>query len=598
LRTAGSRDSRRGRRPWLAGLGGFAVAGVALFVLYLAQSSRGTYVTSDGASNALQAWAMLHGNLLLRGWALSDVAFYTTELPEYMLVEAVHGLGSEVVHICAALTYTLLVLLAAALAKGRATGREGVIRALVAAGIMLAPELGDPSGVLLLSPDHVGTGVPLLVTWLLVDRGATWQGAAGKGAAEKGAAGKGVAKRDSAGESPPEEGAGWGWRWGSRYWLVPVLVGFILAWTAVADQLAEVIGALPLALVCAFRVGQGLWPSRRAGQRRRWRGLRWRDLRWRGLGWRELRWYELSLLVAAVVSVPLAKLATRAISAAGGWSLNPVRTSVGGTGVLGQRAYLTGMGILQLFGADFLGRPTAWQTAIAYVHLAGVALAAAGLCLAVRRFWTTELVIQVLVIAIAVNIAAYLATVQAQDIKNTREIAAVLPFGAVLAGRLLAGRLLAPGRLAAAAAITAGAVLAGYGASLGYDIGQPPVPDQPASIASWLTAHRLTRGLGGYWEANVVTLDTGGSVQVRAIDVGSGGQAVSGTYWEADRAWYDPATQYADFVVDTPPLPWNPGYPGPLVRSMEATAGKPARLYFYDGFSIAVWKLNLLTRLG
>jgi hypothetical protein len=53
---------------------------------------------------------MLHGNLLLRGWHLSDVSFYTTELPEYMLVEAVHGLGAGVVHAGAALTYTLLVV--------------------------------------------------------------------------------------------------------------------------------------------------------------------------------------------------------------------------------------------------------------------------------------------------------------------------------------------------------------------------------------------------------------------------------------------------------------------------------------------------------
>jgi hypothetical protein len=73
---------------------------------------------------------------------------------------------------------------------------------------------------------------------------------------------------------------------------------------------------------------------------------------------------------------------------------------------------------------------------------------------------------------------------------------------------------------------------------------------------------------------------------------------ITGAYWEADQAWYDPASQYGDFVVDVPSLPWNPEYPGPLVRSMEALAGKPAQLSFYDGFAIAVWKQNLLTRLG
>jgi len=31
-------------------------------------------VDADGAGNVLQAWDMLHGNPLLRGWWLSDVS--------------------------------------------------------------------------------------------------------------------------------------------------------------------------------------------------------------------------------------------------------------------------------------------------------------------------------------------------------------------------------------------------------------------------------------------------------------------------------------------------------------------------------------------
>src|SRR5580693_9640046 len=87
---------------------GLAVAGVALYLCYLA-ISRTEEVTSDGASIALQAWDMLHGNPLLRGWTATDVTFYTTELPEYMIVEAVRGLNADVLHASAAITYTLLV---------------------------------------------------------------------------------------------------------------------------------------------------------------------------------------------------------------------------------------------------------------------------------------------------------------------------------------------------------------------------------------------------------------------------------------------------------------------------------------------------------
>ena len=68
------------RLAWLIGIVG---AGIGLYFCYL-YISRTEHVGSDGASNALQAWDMLHGNPLLRGWTVTDVSFYTTELPEYM----------------------------------------------------------------------------------------------------------------------------------------------------------------------------------------------------------------------------------------------------------------------------------------------------------------------------------------------------------------------------------------------------------------------------------------------------------------------------------------------------------------------------------
>ncbi len=157
-------------RLWWAWAGVLGAAAMILFLCYLGVS-RTQPVVSDGASNALQAWDMLHGNWLLRGWTMSDVSFYTTELPEYVVVEAIRGLTPGVVHVAAAVTYTLLVLLAGVTAKGRATGWEAVVRVLIASGIMLAPQLGNPAFVQLLSPDHVGTAVPLLVIWLVMDRG-------------------------------------------------------------------------------------------------------------------------------------------------------------------------------------------------------------------------------------------------------------------------------------------------------------------------------------------------------------------------------------------------------------------------------------------
>src|SRR5579859_7313207 len=67
----------------------FVAAGLALFAAYLLQA-RTIPVNSDGGSFALQAWDMLHGNVLLHGWTTADLTFYTTELPQYALVELAH----------------------------------------------------------------------------------------------------------------------------------------------------------------------------------------------------------------------------------------------------------------------------------------------------------------------------------------------------------------------------------------------------------------------------------------------------------------------------------------------------------------------------
>jgi hypothetical protein len=186
---------------------------LVLFLCYVTVS-RTAPVPSDGAGNALQAWSMLHGNWLLHGWWLSDVSFYTTELPEYMLIETVHGLSPDVVHVGAGLTYTLLVLGAAWLAKGRAAGWAALPPMLVAGGILLAPQLSGVR-VLLLSPDHVGSAVPLLAVLLLLDR------------------------------APPR-------------WWVPVLSGLMLTCALVADRVVLVTAVLPLLVISAGRVCYGV----------------------------------------------------------------------------------------------------------------------------------------------------------------------------------------------------------------------------------------------------------------------------------------------------------------------------------------------------
>jgi hypothetical protein len=236
----------------------------------------------------------------------------------------------------------------------------------------------------------------------------------------------------------------------------------------------------------------------------------------------------------------------------------------------------------------------------ASVHVIGVGLVACGFWLALRRFFRAELLVQVLAVAIAVNLAAYTFGVQIQDIRSTREIAVVLPFGAVLAGRLLGerlvtGRLLQARPIRATAAVLGGGILAGYCAMLGFNASQPAVPAENADVTTWLAAHGLTRGLAGYWQANSMTLDGRNAIQVRAISATTK-QPTAAASWEAKKAWYDPASSYANFLVTarSPDIESDPV----LAWGLTAKAGRPARVYEFGRYTIAVWDKNLLAYLG
>ena len=514
------------------------LAAAVLFVCYWRQSLTQP-ISSDGAANALQAWDMLHGNLLLHGWLLSDVSFYTTELPQYMLIEAIRGLGPGVVNLAAAMTYTLLVLLAGLLAKGDAGGREGRARFLLAAGIVLAPQLSATS-TLLQAPDHTGTAVALLVVWLVIDRA-------------------------------------------RPHWLVPVAVCVMLAWVMAADSIVLLTGIVPIAVAAGARAARAL--AKRA----------------------EPDWHELSLAAAAILAGVFGAMAPLIIRAAGGYTTAPVPGHIVGLGRLPGAARVTFHAALNIFGANVVAAHSALELAFAVLHLAGAALAAWAACLAALRFFRArDLLVPALAVAIAVNLAAFLLTAQA--LAATREIAAVLPLGAVLAGRLLAAAAAGPAaagprrwprRLAGKALRVPlrpvlAVVAAGYLAALGYGAAQPAVPAMSEPLATWLVARGYSHGLAGYWQAGSTTLDAGARVSVSSVGHGPGGRVVPG-HWETSTLQYDPSRQYADFVVVKDSGTYSTRW---LRGAAERTFGPPRQTYVVGPYTIMTWHANLLTRLG
>ncbi len=516
---ATARGSAFGRARMLA----LTAAAVAVCFFCYWRQSRSVPVTSDGASNVLQAWAMLHGNLVLHNWWVSDVSFYTTELPQYVLIEAVLGLGTWVVNVAAAMTYTLLVLLAAVLASGSARGAAGLARALLAGGIMLAPQLGA-TPILLNAPDHVGTSVPLLAIWLALDRA-------------------------------------------RARWPVVVAAGLAFAWTMAADSVILLTGIVPLVLVSAVRALPG---RARCGP----------------------RWYEASLAAAAAAAGAAGSFAPRIIAALGGYRERHVGTATD-LGQLPHGAWITVQGLLELFGADVFAPGSPAGFVLAVCHLAGAIAVACGLGIAVARFArSADLLVPVFAVAITLTAGAYLISTHARTLLGAREMAAVLPLGAVLAGRTLGEPVLAAVRARRWFRPALAVLAAGYLAGLGYGAVQPSALPADQPLAAWLAAHRLGDGLAGYWQANSTTLDSGQRVLVSAVTQDDHGRLVP-YQWETDDADYDPARHYADFVVAGGPA----GLPGIQAAAIR-TFGAPLRAYHADGYTILVWKANLLARLG
>ena len=210
-----SRRRRLARWAWVAGFAGVAVV---LFVAYL-RLSRTYAATSDGADQALQGWDMLHGNLLLHGWTMGDVTYYTTEIPEYALVEVFRGLRGDVVHIAGADHLYAAGAGGRAAGQGPCDGAGGADPPAVGAGIMLAPQFGNATHLLLSQPDHLGTQLPLLLVFLMLDRA-------------------------------------------PRRWYVPVAAGVALTWVVDRRPGGLLTAVMPLAVVCGARVLLAVSPAR------------------------------------------------------------------------------------------------------------------------------------------------------------------------------------------------------------------------------------------------------------------------------------------------------------------------------------------------
>jgi hypothetical protein len=489
----------------------FAILTVAYRVI-----GRTISYNSDNACILLQAQDLAAGNFALRGWTLSNCSFYP-EICFYALASVMSHSARALSHQGPALMYALLVIFALWL-----TGHGSIDSAPYAGYAITFLLIGFPTTLphLYIAPaTHVSTILLILAAMVAL--------------------------------SFAEEGS-------SRSPAPYIAYTLLLAFAVFGDAFAIYVGAIPVAVVAAFR-----WARSRF-----------------------LRHRELAALAATVAAVLVGSGSLRLVRDIGGFELLPlVSHFVTVTALRGNASAIIG-GIATLYGVDAgYGALTPLDVMLLVARSVGL-LFLLGCCAlsAYRIMWgaqdrTTEIVLA----AALLDVIEYLLSNRVRGLDTARYLLPFVMFGAVLAGRI-GGKLIRPNRLYySAIALIFIAYLFGF---VRIAAQQPQSPQKETLLAQWLHQRGLVSGYGDYWQSSIVTLESDGAVKVRAVTFA--GRLVP-YRWESKEEWYSADSRWVtpNFVVffEEPKKFKN------IFKMVSAirTLGKPSQTYQFEGDMIMVW---------
>jgi len=516
----------RSRRLRSAALGALGL--LALSTLYYFVSVHAFAGNSDGATVVLEGAAVRDGHLALAHWRLSLDSFWTVDVLFYALAVLVGGVRAAAMHLVPAVLAAATVLLGTLLVV-RGQPRRAAFAALFTVAALLVLPGHALAFFLLQGPWHVGTVLYCLGAMALLDG------------------------------RPP------GWRW--------CLAVALLAGALLGDLQALALGVLPVAL-------GGLAAAARTNSLRR----------------------GAASLAAAPAAVALALVVRLLAEALGTFQLAPSRR---GTTLAQLRADpgLLGNWLAAFVGVHrgAIGGPKV-SPLLELPHLLGLLAIAAGVlgaavalvrgigragaAPAAERDWRLD---DQLLFGLLGGVAVFCELTESASPSYARYLDAVVLFGAFLAARLV-GRLVlgAPRPLLAVGVLLGALSLATSAAVTAVDLSARPPRSASAALERFLLAHHLTEGIGDYWAASVVTVDTGGAVRLRPVLADGAGRLVAdGRQSSAD--WYR-GQSFSFLVYAKQP------FGGIVPAAIARTFGAPSHTYRVAGYSVDTWPHAL--RLG
>lgn len=523
-----------GRRLTRFGLAAVAVAAVT--VLLYACSVHSAPGNSDGATVVLEGKSLLGGNLTLDHWALSLDSFWLVDVLVYALAVGLVGLGPDLLHLVPSVVAAVVVVLGAVLAGRGRTTRTGRVAAGGAVVVLLALPTHAFAEFFLMGPLHVTTTL-----WCLC-------------AAVALAPGRG--------------------RWRIALGVALLAAGML------GDLQAAALGVAPIAAA-------GLLSS-----------LRTRSIR-RG---------SVQVLAAAgsVVAALVIRAAARVV---GTFAIAPANPHAGlHQLVVNLRHVVTWGAALAGVGYHPFGSETV-PPLLEVAHGVGLALGVAGVLVACwsiasgvvtggdRRLGASgddagalaeRFLDDYLVLAFAGGCLVFAWLSYDSSGAFGRYLTSAVIFAALLGGRL-AGRLgdrvasrARPRPVLAAVGLLLAAVVAGYSATVADTLSVPPPAQSATELASYLAAHHLDHGLGDYWSASIVTVESSGSVVVRPVIALPGGLELARYLRQTSADWYG---RPFNFLVYDAAAPW-----GDVdFASAVATFGRPAAIERVGPYRVLVW---------
>jgi hypothetical protein len=502
---------------------------------------------SDAATVVLEGQSLAHGNLALAGWSLSLDSFFSVDVPFYALGVALLGVRESLIALVPAAIAALVVVVGAVLAYGAAPRRAGRAGAIVAIAL-----LGLPSPALafflLQGPWHVATELYCLLAFA------------------------GLAS-------------------GRRAGVVVAVVAFA----------AGILGDFQM-------LALGVAPAAAAGLVAMARQRSWRA--------------GLAPLLASVGGVALAGLGRLLLDAAGGFALvnaNPtarLHQVAANIGHLPSRfAGLFGVGTVPIGPLTQVSRFAAFRVVGLILVVVALVVAIGALIGRVvrpsraapaapaggahrrthrpatsgatrRRGLAGVELDELLVIAVLADLVTFVVVSGTGNGDYARYLTAGVICASVLAGRLVA-RVADRPRTRIPLVVAAVAFFAFSAVGFGLDLGSPAVTRPSEALGSFLAARHLDRGLGDYWSASIVTVESGERVVIRPVIANPAGR-LERYGRQTTGAWYGGV--HFEFVVFDLAHPWR----GVDTESAVATFGPPQTTYAIGTYHVLVWS-HLLT---